>query len=287
MASIIPDQFYYDDHYTSSAAPPPTAASVGIGGGPFWGDHDETADNLVPLLEDDNFGALHRRRRHHQPYTDHHNQYYPSSDIIDPATWSFPQQDMLPSFPSHSHQNNNNNARGSSCQDFNCHLGCQLPDHQLFYEFQDDCFGLVPEIKPSFYNNNPLPTHNGDNQSNQVSVAEDSNMKVGRYSEEVRKQRILRYLKKRNQRNFNKTIKYACRKTLADRRIRVRGRFARNNEAISDQEVNPTTMNNDTTIQKDTELLYNHHDFGVQMKRDEEEWLQEISSIMYLPYISS
>uniref|UniRef100_A0A0A0K3I7 CCT domain-containing protein n=2 Tax=Cucumis sativus TaxID=3659 RepID=A0A0A0K3I7_CUCSA len=274
MASI-PDQFYHDDQYTSLAAPPPTTPSVGIG----WG--DETADdNLVPLLEDDNFGALH-----HQPYT-HPNQYYCSSNVIDSATWSFPQQDMLPPFPSaHSHQNNKN-ARGSSCQDFNSHLGCQLPDHQLFSEFHDDCFGLVPEIKPSFYNN-PLPTHNWDNQSNQVSVAEDSNMKVGRYSEEVRKERILRYLKKRNQRNFNKTIKYACRKTLADRRIRVRGRFARKNEAISDQELNPTIKNNDTTIQKDTELLYNHHDFGVQMKGDEEEWLQDISSLMYLPYISS
>ena len=36
---------------------------------------------------------------------------------------------------------------------------------------------------------------------------DDSNLKVGRYSVEERKDRILRYLKKRNQRNFNKTIK--------------------------------------------------------------------------------
>lgn len=36
---------------------------------------------------------------------------------------------------------------------------------------------------------------------------DQSNMKVGRYSEEERKERIGRYLKKRNQRNFNKTIK--------------------------------------------------------------------------------
>ena len=36
---------------------------------------------------------------------------------------------------------------------------------------------------------------------------EESNTKVGRYSVEERKDRILRYLKKRNQRNFNKTIK--------------------------------------------------------------------------------
>ncbi|KAL6853716.1 hypothetical protein ACP4OV_019745 [Aristida adscensionis] len=55
--------------------------------------------------------------------------------------------------------------------------------------------------------------------------------KVGRYSAEERKERIERYRVKRNQRNFNKKITYACRKTLADSRPRVKGRFARNGEA--------------------------------------------------------
>ncbi|XP_068667771.1 two-component response regulator-like PRR1 [Aristolochia californica] len=58
----------------------------------------------------------------------------------------------------------------------------------------------------------------------------DHGTKVGRYSAEERKERIERYRSKRNQRNFNKKIKYACRKTLADSRPRVRGRFARNDE---------------------------------------------------------
>ncbi|XP_031503021.1 uncharacterized protein LOC116266078 [Nymphaea colorata] len=59
---------------------------------------------------------------------------------------------------------------------------------------------------------------------------EESGFKIGRYSVEERKQRIHRYMKKRNQRNFNKKIKYACRKTLADSRPRVRGRFAKNDD---------------------------------------------------------
>ncbi|CAK8579228.1 unnamed protein product [Lathyrus sativus] len=59
---------------------------------------------------------------------------------------------------------------------------------------------------------------------------EESNFKVGRYSAEERKEKISKYRAKRTQRNFNKTIKYACRKTLADNRPRVRGRFARNDE---------------------------------------------------------
>lgn len=45
-------------------------------------------------------------------------------------------------------------------------------------------------------------------QNNQMASMEDANViKVGRYSVEERKDRILRYLKKKNQRNFNKTIK--------------------------------------------------------------------------------
>ncbi|XP_074345706.1 zinc finger protein CONSTANS-LIKE 2-like [Apium graveolens] len=61
---------------------------------------------------------------------------------------------------------------------------------------------------------------------------EEANTKVVKYSAEERKERIERYRAKRAQRNFNKTIKYQCRKTLADNRPRIRGRFARNDEAL-------------------------------------------------------
>lgn len=66
--------------------------------------------------------------------------------------------------------------------------------------------------------------------SAEKSFMEEANFKVGRYNAEERKERIDRYRAKRTQRNFNKTIKYACRKTLADTRPRIRGRFARNDE---------------------------------------------------------
>lgn len=62
------------------------------------------------------------------------------------------------------------------------------------------------------------------------SCSQDGVPKVGRYSPEERRERIERYRSKRNQRNFHKKIKYACRKTLADSRPRIRGRFARNDE---------------------------------------------------------
>uniref|UniRef100_A0A0A9GYA5 CCT domain-containing protein n=1 Tax=Arundo donax TaxID=35708 RepID=A0A0A9GYA5_ARUDO len=54
---------------------------------------------------------------------------------------------------------------------------------------------------------------------------------AGRYSAVERQERIDKYRSKRNQRNFQKKITYACRKTLADSRPRVKGRFARNNDA--------------------------------------------------------
>ncbi|WOL14069.1 zinc finger protein CONSTANS-LIKE 2-like [Canna indica] len=66
--------------------------------------------------------------------------------------------------------------------------------------------------------------------------------RVGRYSAEERKERIERYRSKRNQRNFQKKITYACRKTLADSRPRVRGRFARNGEMEMETEVEPPPL---------------------------------------------
>ncbi|PIN06634.1 hypothetical protein CDL12_20812 [Handroanthus impetiginosus] len=58
----------------------------------------------------------------------------------------------------------------------------------------------------------------------------ESMKKASPYSPEKKKERIQRYRSKRNLRNFNKKIKYECRKSLADRRPRVRGRFVRNDE---------------------------------------------------------
>uniref|UniRef100_A0A0E0M8H6 CCT domain-containing protein n=1 Tax=Oryza punctata TaxID=4537 RepID=A0A0E0M8H6_ORYPU len=64
----------------------------------------------------------------------------------------------------------------------------------------------------------------------ETSSLEDTSFKTVRLSNEERKEKIHRYIKKRNERNFSKKIKYACRKTLADSRPRVRGRFAKNDD---------------------------------------------------------
>ncbi|XP_047975136.1 putative zinc finger protein CONSTANS-LIKE 11 [Salvia hispanica] len=117
-----------------------------------------------------------------------------------------------------------------------------------------------------------------ENWGIQGKAADESDqVKVGRYSAEERKDRILRYLKKRNQRNFNKTIKYACRKTLADKRVRVRGRFAKNNEASQDE------------ILMDSASFQLNYSFQDEMvKFDEEYWIQvAMDNLGHFPYLGS
>ncbi|CAM6050303.1 unnamed protein product [Sphagnum compactum] len=63
--------------------------------------------------------------------------------------------------------------------------------------------------------------------------------RVGRFTLEERRQLLQKFQQKRTQRNFNKKIKYACRKSLADKRPRVRGRFARNDDSTE----HPSHMN--------------------------------------------
>ncbi|CAA0836588.1 activator of spomin\\x3a\\x3aLUC2 [Striga hermonthica] len=106
---------------------------------------------------------------------------------------------------------------------------------------------------------------------------------IGRYSAEERKRRILRYLKKRNQRNFNKTIKYECRKTLADKRVRIRGRFAKNNEQNETfvgtaggqcYEQNFSFLDDESTLEPQQIIC-----------DDDDDWLQAaMASLLNLPY---
>mmetsp|Transcript_8322 Transcript_8322/g.12280 ORF Transcript_8322/g.12280 Transcript_8322/m.12280 type:complete len:122 (+) Transcript_8322:22-387(+) len=54
---------------------------------------------------------------------------------------------------------------------------------------------------------------------------------IGPISREERRQKINRYLQKRQRRNFRKKISYECRKTVADKRVRVKGRFVSKSQA--------------------------------------------------------
>ncbi|CAN8295643.1 unnamed protein product [Cochlearia groenlandica] len=118
------------------------------------------------------------------------------------------------------------------------HFGSDFkPSHDQLMEIQAD------SIKPIFNQDYLQVLDGGENQNHLVATPvlpklgteitglEDPSMnKVGKLTAEQKKEKIRKYMKKRNERNFSKKIKYACRKTLADSRPRVRGRFAKNDE---------------------------------------------------------
>ncbi|MBA0629027.1 hypothetical protein Godav_023647, partial [Gossypium davidsonii] len=122
-------------------------------------------------------------------------------------------------------------------------LNSELQPQDL--EFQGDNAGIFcPDTVQRVFKPGDLQGLSSDNHqlvgvattsstplASEMSSLEDSTFnKVGKLSVEQRKEKIHRYMKKRNERNFSKKIKYACRKTLADSRPRVRGRFAKNDE---------------------------------------------------------
>ncbi|KAJ6755441.1 ZINC FINGER PROTEIN CONSTANS-LIKE 4 [Salix purpurea] len=88
----------------------------------------------------------------------------------------------------------------------------------------------------------------------------ESMNKACKYSPEEKKERIERYKSKRNQRNFNKKIKYECRKILADSRPRIRGRFAKNDE-----------------IEKNPQLQWSNVS-GEEDEEDDDNWIDFIDS---------
>ncbi|CAH8362533.1 unnamed protein product [Eruca vesicaria subsp. sativa] len=142
---------------------------------------------------------------------------------------------------------------------------------QYFHGGDQEYYGFSPEIKPLFRPS----TGEQSWGSSEGGIKAEQNTKVGRYSVEERKDRIMRYLKKKNQRNFNKTIKYVCRKTLADRRVRVRGRFARNNDTCEQQ--SHVSKNHPNHSEKDEDMFSGSDDNLIQMENDDG-WLHEAMS---------
>ncbi|XP_072976246.1 uncharacterized protein [Typha angustifolia] len=158
------------------------------------------------------------------------NGYFPSSLLA-----SSPPPSYSSSLPSYYLQ------RSSSTQSFSLHHHIPEPINQPPFssssssscDFLDFNSGPMRRVYSTgdLQGMNGLPA-SGENYSQEGGGAGSAaaSGRVGRYSAEERKERIEKYRSKRNQRNFHKKITYACRKTLADSRPRVRGRFARNGE---------------------------------------------------------
>ncbi|KAI3776283.1 hypothetical protein L1987_46058 [Smallanthus sonchifolius] len=133
----------------------------------------------------------------------------------------------------------------------NLSLTSEIQAHEL--DFHGDNDGI-------FYNSNELQALSNESRVNngvgrcnpplpppEITSLESESFRVAnKLTNEERKEKIHRYMKKRNERNFSKKIKYACRKTLADSRPRVRGRFAKNEEFGDHHRNNCNTHEEDT-----------------------------------------
>lgn len=75
----------------------------------------------------------------------------------------------------------------------------------------------------------PMPSH--------IPFVPDAQMasayRIGRYTPAERRIRLERYREKRLQRNYNRRVKYDCRKMIADKRRRVQGRFVKREEEVA------------------------------------------------------
>ncbi|GLT42106.1 hypothetical protein SLA2020_161260 [Shorea laevis] len=121
-------------------------------------------------------------------------------------------------------------------------MGSELQPQELEYQ-GDNGRMFCPDSTQHSFNPGDLQVLTSESQqlgpvaasstplASEISGLEDPTFnKVGKLTVEERKEKINRYMKKRKERNFSKKIKYACRKTLADSRPRVRGRFAKNDD---------------------------------------------------------
>ncbi|KAJ9188932.1 hypothetical protein P3X46_000282 [Hevea brasiliensis] len=104
---------------------------------------------------------------------------------------------------------------------YHCHFACP----------QDFLVLDTSPVRRVFSTGDLQHEHKADSPlSSESRAIIESMSKTCKYSPEEKKERIEKYKSKRTQRNFKKKIKYACRKTLADSRPRIRGRFASNGE---------------------------------------------------------
>ena len=80
----------------------------------------------------------------------------------------------------------------------------------------------------------------------------NKNGRIGIYTPAERAAIIARFQEKRTKRVWNKKIRYNCRKNLADRRLRIKGRFVKRSgpDAAEDAKTEKT----DTVADGDTEM---------------------------------
>ncbi|KAI3683349.1 hypothetical protein L1987_83852 [Smallanthus sonchifolius] len=177
-------------------------------------------------------------------------------------------------------------------------IGSNLPistdGGSLFHEleFHGDNKGIFcNDHLPRSFNSNDFQAFSNESQhlvsgcgssttplASEITSLESESLRVtNKLTSEKRKEKINKYMKKRNERNFNKKIKYACRKTLADSRPRVRGRFAKHDEF---GESNITNNNHEEDMDEDER---NFH----EVVKEEEESFESSDILAHISGVNS
>ena len=87
---------------------------------------------------------------------------------------------------------------------------------------------LPEEFKQWFpvpFETNLIPLKETVSPFSTKSVQYSPQNKIGNLSVEERRIKVQKYQEKRKKRNFKKKISYMCRKKVADKRVRIKGRF--------------------------------------------------------------
>ncbi|KAL6509256.1 hypothetical protein OROGR_022566 [Orobanche gracilis] len=112
-----------------------------------------------------------------------------------------------------------------SMEEFVQHEAVQL--RPSFLDFPAVDFGAVYGMRRAFSEGDIETLVNGSNTSQVQSPMGGQPKAMSICISEDRRVKLSRYRSKKSKRNFDRKIKYACRKALADSQPRVRGRFAK------------------------------------------------------------
>ena len=106
-------------------------------------------------------------------------------------------------------------------------------DPALYQTFQDDMKKFMPDFDffSGLFKDGTVPEIRTAEISQKPAINCKDSRKIGTITVEERREKVRKYLEKRKNRVFKKRISYACRKRVADSRIRVKGRFVTKEQA--------------------------------------------------------
>lgn len=108
-----------------------------------------------------------------------------------------------------------------------------------FLDFSELDLGAAYGMRRAFSEGDIKTLGNGN--INLIHSPVQRSLMSGTCTSEDRLQKLSRYRNKKSRRNFGRKIKYACRKALADSQPRIRGRFAKTEDADSCKSLQQTS----------------------------------------------